>query len=100
MPPLSLAPNTHIRLRFTVPRNKRVGFRVEAEDPVETYVFDGDGLREFYHDGLTDSSVGGFSRPRRIHDQEITVPFRGHGYLVILNPTDHHVGINYDLFTD
>jgi len=81
-----LKPDTHLRVRYPVPRNGWVEYTVEADGvPVTTWILDDDGLREF-NSGRKDitSYYGGFTH-RYKHHQEIRLPFRGWWYLIIEN---------------
>jgi hypothetical protein len=69
---------------------------VEAQAPVNTYVLDEEGLREFYSGSREFSSWGGFTT-RREHHQEIRLPFRGSWYLIVLNPSDSPVAVSYEV---
>jgi hypothetical protein len=85
MPTALLKPNTHLRVRYPVPRSGVIEYDVEAEPPVDTFVLDEDGLKEFNRgDEYIFSYYGGFTN-RRKHHQEIRLPFRGWWYLIIKN---------------
>jgi hypothetical protein len=47
MPRDTLGPGEYLTLGYMVPRRGMVEFSVDADDPLTTYVFDPEGLREF-----------------------------------------------------
>jgi hypothetical protein len=99
MPVTTLKPDSHIRIKYTVPRSGLIEYTVEAERPVDTYILDAEGLKEFY-DAKADfieSYYGGFTN-RKIHHQELRLPFRGSWYLLIknANPTEP-VAVRYEV---
>ena len=85
MPTTTLEPDTHLKIRYPVPRDGWIEYHVEAENSVDTYVLDKAGLNDFYDlDQEYINSYGGFTN-RRDHRQEIRLPFRGFWYLIIRN---------------
>jgi len=81
-----LKPDTHLRIRYPVPRDGWIKYNVEADGvPVTTWVLDEEGLKEF-NSGKKDvfSYYGGFVN-RYKHHQELKLPFRGWWYLIIEN---------------
>lgn len=82
-----LQPDTHLKIRYPIPRDRWIKYTVEADGaPVTTWVLDEEGLKEF-NSGAEhiDSYYGGFPS-RRFHQQEIRLPFRqGYWYLIIEN---------------
>ena len=97
MPLITIPGNKHTRMRFRVPSNGWIQYRVESQEhPVTTYLFDKPGLDEFYGGQGDIYSHGGFSRRKR-HEQEIRLLFAGHWYLVILNPEPTPVHVFYEV---
>jgi hypothetical protein len=96
MPTKIIRSNSHIKIRFKIPRGGLVRFDVEASSPVDTYVLDDEGLWEFYHKEWIESYFGGFNN-RYEHHQEIKLPFRGWAYLVIKNPRSSSVAVHFEL---
>ncbi len=96
MPVATLKPNTHMKIRFPVPRSGRITFRVEADRPVSTYVLSPEELQEFYKQDEFDSH-GGFTN-RRFHEQRVKLDFTGWWYLVILNESAREpVAVHYEV---
>lgn len=100
MPIATLKPNTNIRIRYRVPRNRRIEYEVEADQPVDTYVLDDKGLEEFDHgkNAYIYSYYGGFAN-RRHHQQELRLPFRGYWHLLIVSHNEEHVAVNYEVLS-
>lgn len=94
-----LQPDTHLRIRYPVPRDGWVEYTVEADGvPVTTWVLDEEGLKEF-NNGRKDifSYYGGFAN-RYKHHQELRLPFRGWWYLIIENTShDDPAAVHYDV---
>ena len=91
-----LEPDTHLRIRYSVPRNGLIEFTVEAGGaPVDTYILDEEGLKEFNKGGDV-SYYGGFTN-RYEHHQELRLPFRGSWYLLIVNRNSQPVAVHYDV---
>lgn len=86
MPTRTLSAGRNLLVPFNVPTSQEVEYTVEAERPVNTYVFDEVGQQAFYQEGDDDWAYGGFKRQRR-HHQRVVLPFQGKAYLVILNPS-------------
>lgn len=99
MPTTLLRPDTHLRIRYPVPHRGLIEYNVEADQPVDTFVLDRNGLMEFL-DGKDDyiySYYGGFTN-RYKHHQEIKLPFRGWWYLIIRNPNKKEsVAVHYEV---
>lgn len=97
MPTQKIRPNSHLKVKFRIPPNGVIRFDVEASSPVDTYILDEEGLREFYsRREWIESYYGGFSN-RYEHHQEIKMPFRGWAYLIIKNARSESVGVHYEL---
>jgi hypothetical protein len=101
MPVALLQPRTYLHLRFPVPqrgftRRGLINYKVEASLPVDTYVFDEEGLQRFASGNQEFFYYGGFPQ-REQHNQEIRLPFQGHWYLVINNPHPEPVAVYYDV---
>ncbi len=92
-----LNPDTHLRIRYPVPRNGLIEYTVEADGAtVDTYVLDKEGLEEFNKGGEISSCYGGFTH-RYEHYQELRLPFRGWWYLLIVNRSTQPVAVHYDV---
>jgi len=97
MPTALLKPNSHLRVRYWVPRGGLIEYSVEASRPVDTFILDEQGLKEFSKRGSdVYSYYGGFPN-RYEHSQELRLPFRGVWYLVINNPHRESVAVHYDV---
>jgi hypothetical protein len=83
-----LKPDTHLKIRYPVPRDGRIEYTVEADGaPVTTWVLDEQGVKEFNKGKeIIESYYGGFPK-RGYHHQELRLPFRGWWYLIIENPS-------------
>ena len=98
MPIQIIKPNSHIKVKFRIPKNGIVNFDVEASAPVDTYILDDEGLKEFYsRREWIESYYGGFYN-RHEHHQEIKLPFRGWAYLLIKNTRNSSVAVRFELF--
>ncbi len=99
MPVALIRPNSHLKVRYPVPRGAWIEYNVEADKPVTTYILDEDGLSQFYN-GRTEyitSYYGGFPN-RRNHYQQLKLPFnKGHWYLIIKNDQDKSVAVHYEV---
>lgn len=92
-----LRPKSYLKVRYSVPRRGLVEYDVEANRPVDTFVLDEEGLNEFLGNKKTIYSYyGGFSN-RRLHHQELRLPFTGWWYLVIDNPHKEPVALHYEV---
>jgi hypothetical protein len=99
MPTDVIKPHSHLKLRFSVPKNRVIEYEVEANRPVDTYILDEEGLREFYsRKDYIESYYGGFSN-RLKHQQELKLPFGGWAYLVIKNAQNESVAVYYEIRT-
>lgn len=97
MPLTTLEPDTHLKIRYTVPRKRMIEYHVVANHPVDTYILDEEGLAEFYAGEEYIQSYGGFTR-RLKHKQELGLPFGGWWYLIIKNPDqDQSVSVYYEV---
>jgi hypothetical protein len=98
MPTEKIRPNSHLKIRFQIPKNRVVKYEVEADRPVDTYILDEKGLQEFYakNTDWIESYYGGFSN-RYKHRQELRLPFSGWAYLVIKNSQNETVAVHYEL---
>jgi hypothetical protein len=94
-----LKPDTHLRIRYPVPRKGWIEYTVEADGvPVTTWVLDEKGLKEF-NSGKEDVSsyYGGFAQ-RYKHHQELKLPFSGWWYLIIENNShDDPAAVHYEV---
>lgn len=96
MPTTLLEPNTHLKIKYRVPRSRVIKYYVEAERPVNTHVLDEEGLK-YYYDARDFSSYGGLNR-RREHVQELRLPFLGWWFLIIENPSSKEsIAVHYDV---
>ena len=97
VPTLTLPANKHLRIRLKLRSQGLVRFHVEASMPVNTYIFDEDGIAEFHATGIYDMSYGGFIR-RKIHDQTVRLFLNGAWFLIILNPQRSSVAVHYEVY--
>ena len=79
------------------PKGRGIMFLVEAEEPVDTYVFDERGLADFQQNGNTDQTWGG-SEHRRRHNEKIALASGRRWYLVIVNWNESPVAIHYEVW--
>lgn len=86
----------YLSLRHRVPRRGRVEFMVESNVPVTTFVVDEDGLQEF-EEGEEVSAWGGFHN-RRLHQDKLTLPFRGNWWLLIVNESRRNAAVHYEVY--
>lgn len=99
MPTDIIRPRSHLKIRFSVPKNRVIEYEVQANRPVDTYILDEEGLREFYsRKDYIESYYGGFAN-RLKHQQELKLPFGGWAYLVIKNSQNESVSVYYEIRT-
>src|SRR6266702_1904733 len=91
---LTLKGQHHIVLAYNVPANGRVRFEVESETPTNTIVLDGQGLALFKA-GQPYVPFGGLPMLQQ-HRQELTLPFQGTWFLVILNPLPTSTAVHFN----
>lgn len=99
MPVATIKPNTHLRIKYPVPRDGWIEYTVEADRPVTTFILDDEGLDEYYNKKSGDiySYYGGFPY-RRLHHQELKLPFRGSWYLLIINEDKREpIAVHYEV---
>jgi hypothetical protein len=97
MPILTLKPDTNVRIKYSVPKSGWVSFNVEAESPVDTFILDADGVKQFNQGEAFVDSYGGFTN-RRVHEQEIRLPFKGPWWLIIKNSnTKKAAAVHYEV---
>jgi len=95
----TIGPNQNARLRYRVPKDRTIDFDVRASHSVKTYVTTKKGLEEFDNGERQFRYYGGFQDPpKRHHRQELILPFDGHWYLMIVNPTRNPVEVEYEVF--
>ncbi len=89
MPVALIKPDKHLRVKYRVPSRGSIDYYVEADRPVTTFIVDKAGLEEFYDKGTEEvtSYYGGFPH-RKVHDEQIRLPFKGDLYLLIINDDD------------
>lgn len=96
MPRAPVHQDQDLVVSYTVPRRGLVEFRVYAEAPVTTFVVDDAGLEDLANGEEEVPSYGGFHR-RRIHHQELRLPFRGAWHLVIRNDGPATIEVEYEV---
>lgn len=101
MPTALLKPHSYLKVRYSVPKNGSVEYKVEANRPVNTFIVDEEGLKEFLGRGEeVYSYYGGFAK-RREHQQELRLPLKvrvqGWWYLIIDNPNSESVAVHYEV---
>jgi hypothetical protein len=93
-----IGPDENARIRYSVPTGRTIEFDVRANHSVKTYVMTKKGLEEWDNGNKKFKYFGGFQDPRRHHHQTLILPFGGHWYLVILNPsTKNTVEVTYEV---
>ena len=80
----AIQPNSHLELRYPVPRKRRIRFEVTASRPVTTFVLDEEGLEQYKKGSRAVPSYGGFPN-RKFHKEKLELPFDGYWYFVIQN---------------
>jgi hypothetical protein len=94
-----IGPNQNARIRYRVPSSRTIEFDVRADHSVRTYIMTKKTLEEFDSGVKNFKYYGGFQDPpRRHHRQELVLPFDGHWYLMIVNPSSHSVEAKYEAF--
>jgi hypothetical protein len=93
---LTLRQNSYIFFQFSLRRRGSIKFYVEAEQPVDTFVVDEDGFREF-EAGRQCTIYGGFEGQQE-HRQEVRVPYEGTWYLIISNPSYQPVAVHHEVY--
>jgi hypothetical protein len=101
MPTALLKPHKYLKVRYRVPARGKIEYRVEADRPVNTFVVDEKGLKEFMSRGSdVYSYYGGFTN-RYEHEEEIRLPLKvqveGWWYLLIENPHNEPVALHYEV---
>jgi hypothetical protein len=102
MPVAVIKPNSHLKVKYSVPKKRRIEYEVEASVPVTTFVLDEEGLQEYNKKGSdVYSYYGGFPH-RRVHKEKVDLPsdFDSSWYLVIQNDsTKDPVAVRYDVYS-
>jgi hypothetical protein len=94
-----IGPNQNARIRYRVPSSRTIEFDVRADHSVRTYIMTKKTLEEFDSGAKNFKYYGGFQDPpRRHHRQELVLPFDGHWYLMIVNPSSRSVEAKYEAF--
>src|SRR5712692_2158376 len=95
----NIGPDQNARIRYRVPNDRTIEYDVQADHSVKTYVMTKKGLDEWDSGNKRFKYFGGFQDPRRHHRQELVLPFGGHWYLVIVNPSKvRPVEVEYEVF--
>jgi hypothetical protein len=97
MPTALIEPGSYLRVRYSVPKRGLIEYSVEADRPVNTYILDEEGLKEFLGKGEDITSYYGGFYNRYEHHQELRLPFRGWWYLVIDNENHDPVAVHYEV---
>jgi hypothetical protein len=95
---ITLQANHHWALPFTVPQSGKIRFDVDSELPTTTLVLDDTGLVAF-RSGKPPQSYGGFANATK-HKQEITLPFRGMWYMVVVNYNTVPTAVHCDVWSE
>lgn len=99
MPNVTIGPDEHVRLKYSVPKSRLVEFEINANLPVKSYVLGPTTLASFSAGSETFEYYGGFADPRKTQRQTVRLPFAGSWYLVIMNPSKRHsVEVDYEVF--
>lgn len=97
MPTFTVGPNENVRIKFSVPKDHWIEFDVEAEQPIDVWVLDKEGLEQF--DAVEKTIECYYRRLRSMkHHEELELPFRGSWWLLIVNRSDEPVAVHYDVF--
>lgn len=96
-----LKPHGYLKVRYDVPKTGRIEYWVEASRPVDTFVVDEQGLKEFLSKGGDVLSYyGGFAN-RYEHHEELRLPLnvrvQGSWYLIIDNSQNESVAVHYEV---
>ena len=94
-----IGPNQNARIRYRVPSSHTIEFDVRADHSVRTYIMTRKTLEEYDSGSKNFKYFGGFQEPpKRHHRQELILPFDGHWYLMIVNPSQSHsVEVTYEV---
>ena len=97
MPVFVLEAREYETIIFKVPYARpTVRYLVEAEHPVSAYVLDEQGLLDLEESGDFEYYEG--RRNRLKQEYEVTLPFGGKWYLVIINEQKTRVGVRYEIY--
>jgi len=99
MPTVEIGRNENLQIRYRVPKDRIVEFDVRADRPVKTYIMREGGIERFER-GEPFRYYGGFQDPpKKLHHQELILPFDGHWYLLIMNPSKTNpVEVTYQVY--
>ncbi len=98
MPSVTIGPDQHVRLKYSVPKSRLVEFDIDADRPVKSYVLGPKALARFSEGSETFKYFGGFPDPRETQSQTVRLPFTGSWYLVIMNPDNRDsVVVDYEV---
>jgi len=93
---ITLKPQHHLALPYTVPWNGHMRFEVESEYPTTTLVLDPQNLA-LWKGGQPYTYQGGFSNLVR-HSQDLRLPAGGMWYLVIVNTLGTPMAVHYNVW--
>jgi hypothetical protein len=96
---ITIAANQNARIRYRVPSSRIIEFDVRADHSVKTYIMSTRGLSEFDEGLKRFRYYGGFQDPtKRHHHQKLILPFDGHWWLMIVNPSgSRSVEVEYEV---
>lgn len=97
MSTFTLQANSNFAVPYTVPFNGRIRYEVESEYPTTTYVLDQANLMAF-RAGQKFTYFGGFQSTNQ-HRQELTLPWRGMWYLVMVNFNTFPTAVHYNAWS-
>ena len=79
-------------------RRQFVDVFVSADQPVQTFAVDSDGLNEF-NEGKTFGRIGGIARRQHEHRFDVDANQVGGWHLIIYNPNDTNTSVFYEVTT-
>jgi hypothetical protein len=94
MQPATIPANSTLRVPYTFAPNATVGIRVLANQLVDVFMVDGDGLAAFQSNAQFVSWGG--STGRREHSLSLVLPARPQWYLLIKNPSGAVAAVQYE----
>jgi len=95
----TISPNRHIKLEYRTPSSGFVEFKINATNPVKSYVLGPKSYEAFVAGNRNFRYYGGYPDPRKMQNQKIRIPFSGKWFLVIVNPDETSpVHVSYEVY--
>jgi hypothetical protein len=98
MPVNTIGPDQYIALKYTPRKGRMFEFELESDRPVKTYVVGPKAFQNFADGGTRFKYWGGFPDPRKLQRQKVWIPFSGPVFLIISNPNNESVEVDYDVY--